>query len=188
MADETPQSSIVLYQTEDGRTRVQCRFEDETIWLTQAQIGDLFQVTPQNVTLHLKSIFDEGELNEAATCKDYLQVRREGSRATIRKFRIVRSEASAGCTPCSDAAQTTHVQSKSCEVYRDKRNHHAVKSAAERHYLRSPQRELWVSRPTAIQPRSGDISNEGSRRRSICRRSAAEHRLITFPQLTLWAT
>src|SRR4051812_19348511 len=77
MTSDAPQSSIVLYRTEDGRTRIQCRFEDETIWLTQAQIAELFQVTPQNVTLHLKSIFDDGELTEAATCKDYLQVRRE---------------------------------------------------------------------------------------------------------------
>ena len=63
-----PQSSIILYQTEDGRTRIQCRFENETLWLTQAQIAELFQTTPQNVTLHLKAIFEDGELSEAATC------------------------------------------------------------------------------------------------------------------------
>ncbi len=74
---EPSQSLIILYQTEDGRTRVQCRFEDKTIWLTQAQIAELFQTTAQNVTLHLKTIFAEGELVEEATCKDYLQVRRE---------------------------------------------------------------------------------------------------------------
>jgi hypothetical protein len=68
---------IILYQTEDGRTRIQCRFENETLWLTQAQIAELFQTTPQNVTLHLKAIFAEGELAEATTCKDYLQVRPE---------------------------------------------------------------------------------------------------------------
>jgi hypothetical protein len=79
MSDESlPQSEIILYQTEDGRTRVQCRFENETLWLTQALIAELFQTTPQNVILHLKAIFAEGELSEAATCKDYLQVRREG--------------------------------------------------------------------------------------------------------------
>ena len=61
-----PNSEIILYQTEDGRTRVQCRFENETIWLTQAQIAELFQTTPQNVTLHLKSIFGDGELSVAA--------------------------------------------------------------------------------------------------------------------------
>jgi hypothetical protein len=86
-SDQTPMSSIVLYQTEDGRTRVQCRFEDETIWLTQALMAELFQTTPQNVTLHLKAIFAEGELTEAATCKDYLQVRREGGREVSRQLR-----------------------------------------------------------------------------------------------------
>ncbi|MBS1161074.1 MAG: hydroxyacid dehydrogenase [Proteobacteria bacterium] len=88
-----PKSEFILYQTEDGRTRVQCRFDDETLWLTQAQIADLFQTTPQNVTLHLKAIFAEGELDEAATCKDYLQVRPEGGREVTRKLRHYRLEA-----------------------------------------------------------------------------------------------
>ena len=82
--EQLPQSEIILYQTEDGRTRIQCRFENETLWLTQAQIAELFQTTPQNVTLHLKAIFTEGELLEAATCKDYLQVRLEGAREVNR--------------------------------------------------------------------------------------------------------
>lgn len=87
------QSNIILYQTEDGRTRIQCRFEAETLWLTQAQIAELFQTTPQNVTLHLKAIFAEGELGEAATCKDYLQVRSEGRREVSRQLRHYRLEA-----------------------------------------------------------------------------------------------
>jgi len=87
-----PQSEFILYQTEDGRTRVQCRFDDETLWLTQAQIADLFQTTPQNVTLHLKAVFAEGELDEVATCKDYLQVRPEGGRKVTRKLRHYRLE------------------------------------------------------------------------------------------------
>ena len=86
------QSEIILYQTEDGRTRIQCRFEGETLWLTQAQMAELFQTTPQNVTLHLKAIFAEGELVEAATCKDYLQVRREGRREVTRTLRHYRLE------------------------------------------------------------------------------------------------
>src|ERR1019366_2273405 len=75
--NEPPQSSIILYQTEDGSTRIQCRFEDETLWLTQALIAELFQVTVPTVNEHLKGIFAEGEL---------------APEATIRKFRIVRSE------------------------------------------------------------------------------------------------
>ncbi len=85
---DTPSpSSIILYQTEDGQTRIQCRFDEETIWLTQAQIAELFQTTPQNITLHLKAVFAEGELNEIATCKDYLQVRKEGGREVSRSLR-----------------------------------------------------------------------------------------------------
>ena len=90
--NESPQSSIILYQTEDGRTRIQCRFENETIWLTQALIAELFQTTPQNVTLHLKAIFAEGELSEGATCKDYLQVRAEGARQVKRRPRYYNLE------------------------------------------------------------------------------------------------
>ncbi|MCB1227778.1 MAG: virulence RhuM family protein, partial [Verrucomicrobiales bacterium] len=94
MEDQSiPQSSLILYQTEDGRTRIQCRFEAETLWLTQAQMAELFQVTPQNVTLHLKAIFAEGELVEEATCKDYLQVRFEGGREVSRKLRHYSLEA-----------------------------------------------------------------------------------------------
>jgi hypothetical protein len=89
MADDPPpQSGIILYQTEDGRTRIECRFENETIWLTQALIAELFGVTPQNVTLHLKAIYEERELEESATCKDYLQVRFEGGREVQRALRV----------------------------------------------------------------------------------------------------
>ncbi|MEP6494788.1 MAG: virulence RhuM family protein [bacterium] len=75
---------LILYETEDGRTRVECRFEDETLWLTQALIAELFQTTPQNITLHLKALYNEAELDETATCKEYLQVRTEGRREVRR--------------------------------------------------------------------------------------------------------
>lgn len=88
MAGEAlPRSEILLYQTEDGRTRIQCRLDEETIWLTQAQIAELFDVTPQNITLHLKAVYAERELDPAATCKDYLQVRAEGGRDVSRTLR-----------------------------------------------------------------------------------------------------
>lgn len=87
MTDKTPpQSEIILYQTEDGRTRIQCRIEQDTIWLTQAQMAELFDTTPQNITLHIKTIYEDGELNEEATCKDYLQVRPEGGRQVSRRL------------------------------------------------------------------------------------------------------
>ena len=94
MSDQPlPQSEIILYQTEDGRTRIQCRLDSETLWLTQAQMAELFETTPQNVTRHLRGIFAEGELVEAATCKDYLQVRLEGGREISRKLRHYRLDA-----------------------------------------------------------------------------------------------
>ena len=83
--DPQPQSSIVLYQTEDGRTRIQCRFENETIWLTQALIAELFQTSIPNINLHLKAIYSEGELTETATIKSYLIVRTEGTRQITRE-------------------------------------------------------------------------------------------------------
>lgn len=88
-----PRSEIILYQTEDGRTRIQCRFEDQTVWLTQALMAELFQTTPQNITLHLRAIYAEGELIEAATCKEYLQVRYEGARKIQRSLKYYSLEA-----------------------------------------------------------------------------------------------
>jgi hypothetical protein len=85
-AEQTPVSNLILYQTEDGKTRIQCRFEDESIWLTQAQIAELFQTTPQNITQHIRSIYDENELDEMATCKPFLQVRVEGVRQVKRQL------------------------------------------------------------------------------------------------------
>jgi hypothetical protein len=80
-------SDILMYQTEDGKTRIDVLVENETVWLTQASMAELFQITPQNVTMHIKSIYDEGELTELATCKEYLQVREEGSRQVKRKLK-----------------------------------------------------------------------------------------------------
>lgn len=88
-----PAASLLLYQTEDGRTRITCRLEDETLWLTQAQMAELFQTTPQNITLHLKAIYEEGEQTEEATCKQFLQVRSEGNRSVSRDVKHYRLEA-----------------------------------------------------------------------------------------------
>ena len=78
---------IVLFQTEDGRSKIQVRFEDKSLWLTQAAMAELFQTTPQNITLHLKAIYEEGELAEEGTCKEYLQVKQEGKRQVSRTLR-----------------------------------------------------------------------------------------------------
>lgn len=62
IARQGPAGEFLLYQTEDGRTRIQCRFEGETLWLTQQQMADLFQVDKSGVSRHLRNIFDSGEL------------------------------------------------------------------------------------------------------------------------------
>ena len=85
--NDAPQTSIILYQTEDGRTRIQCRFENETIWLTQALIADLFQVTAPTVNEHLKGIFAEGELAPEATIRKFRMVRSEGARRVARAIK-----------------------------------------------------------------------------------------------------
>jgi hypothetical protein len=77
-------TELILYKTEDGRTRIQCRFEDRTIWLTQAQMAELFQTSVPNVNLHLKAIYEEGELDRDATIKSHLIVRQEGRRSVSR--------------------------------------------------------------------------------------------------------
>ena len=56
---------ILVYQTEDGRTRVECRFAEETLWMSQALMAELFQTTTQNITLHLKALYQEGEIEAA---------------------------------------------------------------------------------------------------------------------------
>jgi hypothetical protein len=90
MSDESqpsppPKSSIVLYQTEDGGTRIDCRFDQDTLWLSQVQMAELFQTSVPNINLHLKAIYEEGELTEAATIKSYLIVRTEGTRQVSRE-------------------------------------------------------------------------------------------------------
>jgi hypothetical protein len=82
-----PSGDFILYQTEDGATRIEVRLECETVWLSQKAMAELFQTTPQNITMHITGLFDEGELAEAATCKDFLQVRAEGNRQVQRSVR-----------------------------------------------------------------------------------------------------
>ncbi len=82
---EENNSQIIIYQTENGETKLDVRFQDETVWLTQKLMAELFQTSPQNITIHLKNIFKEGELEENATCKDFLQVQIEGEREVKRK-------------------------------------------------------------------------------------------------------
>ncbi len=79
-----PQSQFLLYQASDGQTRLEVRLENETVWLSQSQMAELFQTSIPNVSMHIRNVFAEGELQEAATVKNFLTVRQEGSRQVSR--------------------------------------------------------------------------------------------------------
>ena len=78
------ENEIIIYQTQDGQTKIDVKLENETVWLTQNQMAELFQTTKQNVSSHIKNIFEEGELSENSTVKDYLTVQQEGNRKVSR--------------------------------------------------------------------------------------------------------
>ncbi|WP_313027014.1 virulence RhuM family protein [Pseudomonas lopnurensis] len=86
-AADSNTSQFIIYQSEDGKTRLDVRFVDETVWLTQALMAELFSTTPENVLMHLKNIFSEGELDQNATTKDFLVVRQEGTRQVKRSLK-----------------------------------------------------------------------------------------------------
>ena len=81
-----PKGEMLVYQTADGRVKLDVRLEDETVWLTQQMIADLFQTSKQNISQHIASIYEEGELTAEATVKKYLTVRHEGTRDVQREL------------------------------------------------------------------------------------------------------
>ena len=84
MKKETQKSQIIIYKTENGQTKIDVRFENETVWLTQNALAELFQTTKNNISQHVKNIFEEGELTQNATVKKYLTVQKEGMRKVSR--------------------------------------------------------------------------------------------------------
>ncbi|MDP3285698.1 MAG: RhuM family protein, partial [Desulfobacterales bacterium] len=88
-----PNSQLLIYQGPNGNIKIDVRLEDETVWLTQKLMAELFQVKPQNITMHLKNIYDEKELSEEATCKEFLQVQTEGNRTVERKQKFYNLDA-----------------------------------------------------------------------------------------------
>ena len=87
------QNNFLLYTAPSGEVRVQLFLNDETVWLTQKAMSLLFDTTPQNITTHLKNIFESGELEETATCKEFLQVQTEGKREVSRKQKFYNLDA-----------------------------------------------------------------------------------------------
>ncbi len=80
-------NKILIYQSEDGQTQLDVRLENDTVWLSQSQMVELFQTTKQNVSLHVNNVFKEGELDQKSTVKDYLTVQKEGKRVISRKVK-----------------------------------------------------------------------------------------------------
>ena len=93
LAPRETSGEFLLYQTEDGQVRLDVRLQDETVWLTQPLMAELFQTTQQNISQHIRNIFEEGELTSEATHKKFLSVRREGKRDVRRAYKESISEA-----------------------------------------------------------------------------------------------
>ncbi|HJW86487.1 MAG TPA: virulence RhuM family protein [Candidatus Brocadiaceae bacterium] len=85
MAEQENKSQIIIYQTESGSTKIDVRLENETAWLTQKLMAELFQTTKQNISLHIINIFEEGELKQESTVKNFLTVQNEGLRQVERR-------------------------------------------------------------------------------------------------------
>lgn len=86
-------NNFLLYNTPSGEVRIQVFLSNETVWLTQKAMSLIFDTTPQNMTTHLKNIFESGELNESETCKDFLQVQTEGKREVRRNQKFYNLDA-----------------------------------------------------------------------------------------------
>lgn len=83
---ENKKGEVVIYQSEDGLTHINVKLEDETIWLTQQQMAELFQSSRTNVVEHIGNIYSEGELDQQATCRNFRQVQKEGNREVAREI------------------------------------------------------------------------------------------------------
>jgi len=83
-----PNSQIIMYQTESGQTKIEVRLQDETVWLTQKLMAELFQTTKQNISLHLSNIFAESELDENSAVKDFLTTAADGKNYSTRFYSL----------------------------------------------------------------------------------------------------
>ena len=80
------QSEIIIYQTEDGNTKIDVKFQDETVWLTQAQLCELYQTSKSNISEHIKHIFEEGELEEDSVVRKFRTTGADGEIQNSDKF------------------------------------------------------------------------------------------------------
>jgi hypothetical protein len=139
MTEESPSPSegqFLVYQAEDGKLKIDVRFEGETVWLTQGQMAELFPTTQQNVSLHLQNVYSEGELEREATHKESLLVRQEGARSVQRRVDVYNLD---GFLTLNERDILTHA---------GRISHDAAQSKAELEYDRF--RALSADRPRAV--------------------------------------
>lgn len=86
--EQPPDGEFILYQTEDGKTRIECQFSGETIWLSQANMTELYQTSKQNISLHLKNLYEEGELLEVRVVKEYLTTGPDGKNYRVNYYNL----------------------------------------------------------------------------------------------------
>ena len=117
--DKGKDESVVLYTTPDGAVKVNAIIKNETLWLTQAAMAELFEVVPQNITYHLKRIYSSGELQASATCKEFLQVQNEGDREISRNLRFYNLDAIIAVGYRVNSVRATHFRIWATGVLRE---------------------------------------------------------------------
>lgn len=115
----TEDNPILIYEGADRAVEVRLDASQTTIWMTQAQMADLFDVKPQNITMHLRNVYEEGELVEEATCKDFLQVQREGAREVKRKRKHYSLDAVISVGYRVSTARATHFRIWATRILRE---------------------------------------------------------------------
>ena len=112
-------AEFLIFTGQAGEQSIEARYEDETIWLTQQLMAELFQVKPQNITMHLKNIYNEGELQESATCKEFLQVQTEGNRQVERKRKFYNLDATISVGYRVNSVRATQFRQWATQVLRE---------------------------------------------------------------------
>lgn len=157
MATSSPTGDMRVYEVPNGEVRVEVRLEDDTVWLTQRQMAELFGTTPENVLMHLRNIFNDNELEEAATTKDFLAVRREGNRQVRRQVKHYNLDAiiSIGCRV--NSRRGVRFRQWATSTLRD----HFVKGyTINRQRFEDNARELEVTLALARKAASGELTQD----------------------------
>jgi hypothetical protein len=112
-------AEFLIFTAETGNPKIEVRIEGEMVWLTQKLMAELFDTTPQNITLHLKNVYEEGELKEEATCKEFLQVQSEGGRNVERNLIYYNLDVVIAVGYRVNSKRATHFRMWATQVLRD---------------------------------------------------------------------